>query len=403
MAEEATRSGPLAGYQVLELARLPPGQMAGMILVDLGADVLRIEEPATARPGAEVRLRGLDRDHPAYAPNRGKRSMILNLKSEGGLRIFRRLAERADVLLEAYRPGVMDRLGLGYETLAAANPRLVYCSLSGYGQTGPFRELPGHDLNYISLGGMAALTAQPGGRPVVPGALMADFAGGSLHTAFAILAALMARERSGRGQYVDVAMTDGVMLLIALQIARYQVSGALPAPGEDAINGGAPYYNFYEAADGRFLSVGALEPQFWTNLCRALGQEDLIALQYAAGPARERVFERLREVFLQRSRDAWIEYLQDKNTCVAPVLALDELAQHPQLLARQMLLGVPGALSEGGVPLQQIGVSLKLSETAARPGGPPPRPGQHTQAVLEELGTTAEEIRALRLSGAVQP
>ena len=384
------------------MARLPPGQMAGMILADLGADVLRIEEPAAARPEIEVRLRGLDRAHPAYALNRGKRSVTLDLKREGGLRVCYRLAERADVFLEAYRPGVMDRLGLSYETLAATNPRLVYASLSGYGQTGPFRDLPGHDLNYIALAGMASLTAHPDGRPVVPGSLMADFAGGSLHTALAILAALLARERSGRGQHLDLAMTDGVMLLIAPQIARYQISGVLSEPGTDALNGGAPYYNVYETADGKYLSVGALEPQFWANLCRALGQEDLIPLQYASGLERDQVFARLREIFRQRNRDAWMDFLRDKNTCVAPVLGLDELARHPQIAARQMLLPVAAGPPEGtGDTALQIGASLKLSETAPAPGGPPPKSGRDTEAVLRELGLTEEEIHELRRSGAI--
>lgn len=396
---DGSRLGPLAGVTVLEMARLAPGQMVGMLLADLGAEVLRIDEPSTSA-GAAVRAAGVDRSHPAFAPNRGKRSIVLDLKTVAGLEVARALAGRSDVLLETFRPGVAERLGLGYTILASVNPRLVYCSLSGYGQTGPSRDMPGHDLNYISLAGIAALTGTESGEPpVIPGVQMADYAGGTLHAALGITVALLARERTGRGQYLDLAMMDGVMLLITRQIALDQIQGTRFTRNQDDLNGRAPHYSVYRTADDRFISVAAGESYFWASLCRALDLEDLIPLQHARGTERDQVFAALRQVFRTRTRDEWMAYLADKNTCVSPVLDLGEISTHPQVRAREMLVDVVG---QDGSVFQQIGVSLKLSDTPARTGGPPPRIGQHTDAVLAELGYDAQSITALRAGGAVQ-
>jgi crotonobetainyl-CoA:carnitine CoA-transferase CaiB-like acyl-CoA transferase len=396
MNAAGSTAGPLAGYTVIELARLAPGQVAGMLLADLGASVLRIEEPQSSTRGPSPAVYGDIRSHPAYAPNRGKRSIVIDLKNPAGFKIFEQLVEQTDVLLECFRPGVMDRLGAGYPALSRVNPCLVYCSLSGYGQAGPLRELPGHDINYISLAGLASFIGAPGRRgPVVPGLLIADFAGGSLQVALGIVSALLARERSGSGQYLDLAMVDGSMSLIAAQMAMAEISGTIDTPGDGRVSGGAPYYNFYETADGRWLSVGALEPYFWINLCKALGLEHLADRQNADGNEREQIFEALRQKFRERTRDEWVEYLGDKNTCVAPVLGLDELARHPQIQAREMVVDSANGSN-------QIGASLKLSATRAAPGAPPPARGQHTDEVLSELGLSPPEIADLRASGAVE-
>lgn len=384
--------GPLRGLRVIDLARFAPGHLATMILADMGADVIRIEEPRASGAGVPG---GLDRSHPAYAPNRGKRSMVLDLKVPEGREVFLRLLETSDALVEGFRPGVVDRLGIGPEIALERNPRLVYCSLSGYGQTGPYRDLPGHDLNYAAVSGLLSLIGVAGRTlPVVPDLQIADYAGGSLQTALAIVAALLSRERGGTGQFIDASITDGATVLLTTQMARLSAEGLMPQPGSDRLSGGQPGYDVYETADGGAIAVGAIEPVFWANLVRALGHEDLVDQQFATGPARDAVRERLRSTFLSRDRDAWIEYLADKNTCVSPVLRLDELAEHPHHRARETMVPLPG----GG---WQVGPSSRFSATPSVAGGPPPQRGADSAAILTELGYSSDDVERLMLEGPV--
>jgi crotonobetainyl-CoA:carnitine CoA-transferase CaiB-like acyl-CoA transferase len=385
----------LQGIRVIDLSRLAPGPFCTMLLADYGADVIVVEAPPGAARIAEEEPSPQAR---AFNPlGRNKRSICLNLKDERARQVFYRLVEGADVVVEGFRPGVVKRLGVDYETLQALNPRLIYCSLSGYGQYGPYADIVGHDINYISVGGALGLTGWPGQPPAIPMNIIADFAGGGLYAAFAICLALLARERTGRGQYIDVAMSDGVTTLLSWIAARYWAQGYVPLPGQDTLNGAAPFYNVYQCADGRYLSIGCLEPYFWEALCRALGLEEFIPHQWN----RERypeMMETLRRRFREKPRDQWFQELRQYDICVAPVYTLDEVFRDPHVLARGMVVEVDDP--EVG-KVRQVGIGAKLSDTPGSVRHTQPRRGQHTEEVLRELGLSPEEIAALRREGAI--
>lgn len=393
---------PVAGIRVLDLSRQLPGPFCTWLLADLGADVIRIEDPA-----AIARARGLgsrpapseaDYDPQRQVLNRNKRSLVLNLKVPAGREVFYRLAERADVLVEGFRPGVTRRLGIDYATLAAKNPRLVYCSLSGWGQTGPYREVAGHDIDYLAVAGVLDLTGPAEGPPAIPGVQVADIGGGALLAAFGIMVALFHRERTGQGQYIDVSMLDGVVAWLGHIIGRF-LGGEVWGRGRGLLNGGVPCYNVYPTADGKYLAVGALEPWFWANLCRRLGREDLIPKQFATGPEGEAVRAELAAIFKTRTRDEWAVELMGADTCVAPVKELAETLADSQVQARQMLLELEDP-RYGRV--RQVGFPIKFSATPAQVrhlGGPL---GADTEAILGELGYSAAEIEGLRQAGAIQ-
>lgn len=385
---------PLEGVRVLDLSRLAPGPFCTMLLADLGADVLVIEPPADSRAGQAPAGRMAD---PYNALGRNKRSIILNLREEEARAVCYKLAESADVVVEGFRPGVVDRLGVDYETLHKKNERIVYCSLSGYGQTGPYAGLVGHDINYISVGGALGMIGWPDTPPAIPMNVIADFAGGGLHAAYAILAALLARERTGRGQYVDIAMSDGVLYLLAMSISSYYSTGSAPQPGATILNGGAPLYNVYECADGGWISVGSLEPHFYANLCRVMGREDFIGAQFDSS-RRAEVFEHFRKEFKTKTRDEWFEIMKQTDICAAPVYRLDEALADPHNLARDMVVEVDHP--EAG-KVKQVGIGPKFSETPGAVRSPAPAPGTHTDEVLASIGYDAERIAALRERGVV--
>ena len=391
----------LDGIKVVDLSRMAPGPFCTMVLGDLGADVIRVEEPGGGRMARE-RSAGADEDvakrNAAFnALNRNKRSIALNLKDEAARKVLRELVGDADVFVEGFRPGVVSRLGCDYETLSGINPRLVYCSLSGYGQNGPYSGLVGHDINYISVGGALGIIGQPGGPPVIPYNIIADFAGGGLHAATAILAAIIARGHTGRGQYVDVAMSDGVAYMLASMMSAYFSDGVVPSPGAMTLNGAAPYYNVYECRDGRYLSVGCIEPWFWAALCHALGRDDLISIQFDESRA-EYIKGELRDIFITRDRDDWWETLSGiDNIAVAKVSTLQEVASDPQNLHREMVVEAGEVI---GQPVRQVGIGPKLSDTPGSVRFTGATTGQHTDEVLAELGYSAEEVAGLRESGA---
>lgn len=392
----------LEGITILDLSRYGPGHYATMLLADLGADVIKVEQPGERLRAAFAQSRHGTQDEEriaAYnAQNRNKRSLYLNLKVGGAREVFYQLCRRADVLFEGNRPGVAKRLGIDYQTISRVNPRMVYCSLSGYGQEGPYKLVSGHDLDYIAVAGALGITGEPGRRPTFPANLLADYAGGGMHAALGILAALMARGRTGRGQYVDIAMTDGVLSLMNAELSRYFSTGQVPQRGETTLTGSSPVYNVYETKDGKYIAIASLEPWFWENLCRALGHEEFIPYEFARGEKREEVFSAFRKVFATRTRDEWFEYLKDKDVCVAPVYTLDEVCSDPQVLHREMVVEVEHP-KFGKV--KQLGISVKLSET---PGGVrrfAPFPGQHTREILLSLGYTEEAIEKLRKEGAI--
>ena len=396
----------LEGIKILDLTHLAPGALCTMILGDLGADVIKIEAP----PGVGGRGAGIGispmgeegRRQAAFdALNRNKRSIGLNLRSDKGREIFYQLAQTADVIVEGFRPGVVKRLVVDYEAIRAINSRVIYCSLSGYGQDGPYSNLSGHDVNYISIAGALNLIGTPDRPPVVPLNLLADFAGASLHGVIGILAALVARSKTGTGQYVDISYTDGAMSVLTWFISNYFSSGILLKRGETWLHGAYPYYGVYEAKDGKYVSIGCVEPWFWENLCRALGKEEYISycispehfLHKPEGEKWEEIFSYLKQVFLTRTRDEWFDFFADKDVPVGKVYTFDEVFNDPQVLHRQMVLEIDHP-TLGKV--KHPGIAIKLSETPGKVRSLAPIFGEHTSEILRELGYTKSQIEELR-------
>jgi crotonobetainyl-CoA:carnitine CoA-transferase CaiB-like acyl-CoA transferase len=375
----STPSGaPLSGVRVLDLTRLLPGPMATLHLADLGADVIKIEDTG-AGDYASPAVRAL--------VNRNKRGIRLDLKQADGVATLLQLCRGADVLIEGFRPGVMQRLGLGWEVLAAANPRLVMCSLSGWGQTGPLRDLPGHDLNYASLAGV---TDQMGGLSNLP---IADLLGGTMTAVMGLLAALYDAARTGRGRHVDVAIADGVLAHAVLPLAMLNQTGSVPRMGEGALTGALACYGLYATADGRQLAVGALERKFWDELCARIERPELAALHRSGKPATEaQLRAELTALFGSQPLAHWAALFADAPACVTPVLRLDETLAHPHFRARGM--APAGALPQLGCPVRMTGFEPGTARAA-------PAPGQHSDEVLAEAGFDAAAIQALRASGAL--
>jgi crotonobetainyl-CoA:carnitine CoA-transferase CaiB-like acyl-CoA transferase len=396
--------GALDGIKILELARVPPAELPGMLLADMGAEVLKIESPDPERP------RGVEWDRRAAFAfvNRNKRSMTLNLKTPEGQAIFRRLAQGADVIVEGFRPGVMRRLGADYETVRALNPRIVYCSLSGFGQDGPYRNYPAHDLNYISLAGVLGLIGERDRKPVIPLNLIADYAGASLHGALGIVLALFARERTGRGQHVDIAYLDTtISLLAATPNMRFFFSdGLAPRRGEGFLGGSYPYYAIYETRDGKLLTIGCTEPWLWANFCNAIGRPDLVRFarqpdQFvrAANPEEEAARREIEALMKTRDRDEWFEFLVRQDVCVGKVYDVEEMVQDPQVQHRGMIIEAEHP-TFGKV--RQFGIAIKLSETPGQVRAPAPVPGEHTREVLAALGYAPADIERLRGAGVIE-
>src|ERR687887_1197914 len=381
--------GPLEGIKILELIRVPPGAFCTMMLADMGAEVLKIETPPTEASAAEAGDASHEARRAAFQfVNRNKRSMAINLKHPAGQKILHQLAAHADVVVEGFRPGVMARLGGDYATLSQINPRLIYCSLSGFGQDGPYRDLPAHDINYLSIGGVLNLIGEPERPPAIPLNIIADYGGASMHGVVGILLALLARHRTGRGQHVDVAYLDATLSLLAATplLANTFADGVMPQRGHGPYTGLYAFYTTYETQDGRRLSVGCSEPWLWENLCNALGRPDLVRyyrriehLTRAPTPEEASVREQLQAIFLQRTRDDWLAYLADKNVCIGPVNTAAEVFADPQVQHREMLLAHRTAAGE---MVQQAGIALKLSDTPGSVWHLGPRLGQHTDEVL---------------------
>ena len=391
----------LEGIKVLDFCRNAPGMFCTTVLADLGAEVLMIERPMDeARSAYEKLVAGIEgeddeRRHAAFnALQRNKRSIALNLKESEAQQIFHKLAETADVVVEGFRPGVMDRLGAGYEKVRSINPRTVYCSVSGYGQDGPYSQMAGHDINYISFAGALGLIGERNGRPIIPLNLIADYAGGGLCGAVGILAALMAREKTGTGQYVDIAMSEGVLYMLSGLVSDVLSRGISAERGGNRLNGGAPYYNVYRTKDDKYFSIAAIEPWFWENLCRALDREDLLPYQEAYGPKKIEVEQALSEAFMTKTREEWFETLKDANISVGKVYSLQEALDDPHAQERGMVLEIEAPdISEGRV--RQVATSIHLSETPGHVGHLGSVTGQHTANILAELGFEAGAVADL--------
>lgn len=394
----------LEGIKIVELARVPPAELPGMLLADMGAEVLKIETPGFEAERDEAWAR---RTVHSFT-NRNKRSMTLNLKAPEGQAIFRRLAATADVLVEGFRPGVMKRLGADWDTLRALNPRLVYCSLSGFGQDGPYRDYPAHDVNYLSLAGVLNLIGEPGRKPAIPLNLVADYAGASLHGALGIMLALFARERTGRGQHVDVAYLDTtVSLLAATPNLRFFFSdGVAPKRGEGFLGGSYPYYAIYETRDGKLLTIGCTEPWLWENFCRAIGRPDFARFarrpdQFvrAADAEEEAARGEIEAIIRTRDRDEWFDRLVRADVCVGKVYEVEEMVRDPQIVHRGMVIETEHPRLG---KVRQFGIAIKLSDTPGQVRHAAPLTGEHTEEVLRELGFAPDAIGGLRARGVIE-
>lgn len=390
----------LAGIRVLDLSLLLPGPFCTMLLADYGADVIKVDEPA---PRARNPL-AAEGEEPGMSPadrylNRGKRSLTLNLKTDEGREIFRTLSADADVVVEGFRPGVAARLGVDHATLSAQNPRLVYCSISGFGQTGPMAKVPGHDINYVSYAGILGTCGRPDAPPTVPPVQLGDLFGGAMMALSGILMALLARQSTGKGKWVDVSMADGAMALLSIHAADYLARAIAYERGNMPLTGMFPCYDVYRCADGGYVSIGPLEGAFWKNLLAGLGREDLLPGQYAVGRDGERVRTELGKAFAEKPRDEWVRIFSGKDVCLAPVLSLPEALDHPNARARGMVVEVDSPL--GGRD-RQLGLPIKLMGETESPPGAPPRLGEHDDEILCGIGYDAFRIAALREMGVIR-
>jgi crotonobetainyl-CoA:carnitine CoA-transferase CaiB-like acyl-CoA transferase len=382
----------LDGVRVLDLTRLLPGGFATGLLADLGAEVIKIERPGVGDYMRWGEPRIGEESAASWVIDRGKRSIGLNLKEPRGVEVLRRLVPTADVLIESFRPGVADRLGVGYEPLRELQPRLVYCSLSGYGQDGPLEAEAGHDLNYVGRAGQLSISGWRDGLPAIPGVQVGDL-GGSLLSVAGILAALLNAERTGQGDHIDVSLTDAAFALLSVHLGDYFATGVVPERERMPLNGLYPCYNLYACADGKCLAVGALEEQFFAELCEAVGRPDLAGthLDPAAVPIWRSLFE-------SRPRDAWLALLEGRDVCVGPVNDVAEACAEPLFAHREMIVQVN---HPAGGSVRQVGVPIKARTHPGRVGDPAPPLGEGTKHYLSEVGYSGAEIEELLAAGVV--
>ena len=369
---------------------LLPGPYSSLLLADLGMEVLKVEDPEL---GDYMRKMGPIRKQDSayfFAVNRNKKSMILNLKVKEGKEIFYKLTNSYDIVLESFRPGVMDRLGIGYQELKKRNPRVILCSLSGYGQDGPYRERSGHDINYIGLGGILELIGIKDEAPVIPGVQIADLAAGGMMSAIAILAAVVHRQKSGEGQYLDISMLDGVISWLSVHAGKYFMDEELPERGEMLLAGRYACYHVYQTKDGRYMALGALEPKFWESFCEAIGRRDLVLKQFIEGEERLRLIEEIQKIFKTKTQKEWVDFLRNADACCEPILNLEEVFHHPHVLHRQMVKELEHP-AEGKI--RQVGNPIKSSQFSFEITTPPPRWGEHTIEVLKQIGYSEKEIQ----------
>ena len=379
-------NGALDGITVVDLSRLLPGPYCSMILADHGARVIAVEDKRFLADGLFFNL-----------INRNKEHMSLNLKTGKGREIFYRLIAKADVLLEGFRPGVVDRLGVDYESVRQANPKIIYCSITGYGQNGPFRDRVGHDVNYLSYAGVLDLIGEKDHPPSIPGVQIADIAGGGMNAAIGILLALFARQNTGKGQYIDISMTDGMVGFLPAALFFRQLTGQEPKRADGILSHRYACYNTYETADGRYLSIGAVENRFWKQLCDTLGIPEYAPLQYD-DQRREEILQSMRQTFKQKSLDEWDAILADLDICWGRIQSTKEVLEDPLFLQRETVVEIE---DKDGKKSKTIGVTVKLSDTPGTIRTPPVDFGESTASILQEMGYTEEDIKEFEEKGVV--
>lgn len=389
---------PFSGIRVLDLSRLLPGPLCSMLLADFGAEVIKIEDP---KGGDYIRswppFVGKSSGFHAVL-NRNKRSLTLNLKDPRGRDIFLRLSRSADVVLESFRPGVMDRLGVGYDVLRSENPRLIYCAITGYGQEGERAHRAGHDINYLAVSGVLSYCGKDG-EPILPGVQIGDIGGGALLAAFAIATALYRRERTGRGDFIDISMTDGLLLFHALRWGKFIADGKVPRPGDDMLNHGLACYNVYRTKDGRYMSLGALEPQFWKAFCEAVGHPEWDTPSYfEPGEHQKPLMEAISKIFEQRTQEEWIDFFKNVDCCCEPVRNLDEVITDGELEARRAVVSM---IDNYARAYRQLGVVFRCREMEGRIRSSAPELGEHSREILADLGINSEEMARLRTEGVI--
>jgi crotonobetainyl-CoA:carnitine CoA-transferase CaiB-like acyl-CoA transferase len=389
---------PLDGIRILDFTMLLPGPWCTLFLADFGAEVIKIEEP---KKGDYVRwfppfIKGISARH--LLINRNKKSMILNLKTDQGKKIAHQLVETADALVEGFRPGVMGRLGLGYKELSKINPKIIYCSISGYGQDGPYKNVVGHDINYLGYSGILSITGEADGPPVLPGVQISDISSGGMMAAIAVLIALIARSKTGKGQYIDISMLDGNVAQLYATAGDYFATALSPERGETTesrVLGGYACYSIYKTQDSKYITVGPLEEKFWATLCGKLGREDLIEIQFVPEKQVE-IKSALQEIFLKKTRDEWVEEFRNLDVCVGPVNTMEEAFEDPQIASREMVTEMEHP-HIGKVP--QLGIPINFSEFQGKIRRPAPSFGEHTAEILKELGYNGKTIKALMEGG----
>ena len=378
------KSGALSGITVLDLSRLLPGPFCSMILADHGARVISVEDK-----------RFMADDFFITTVNRNKEHMSLNLKTTEGKEIFFRLVKKTDIFLEGFRPGVVHRLGIDYDTVRNINAKIIYCSITGYGQTGPYRNRAGHDVNYLGYSGVLDLMGEPDRPPSIPGVQIADIAGGGMNAAIGVLLALLARERTGKGQYIDISMTDGMLGLLPLTLFFQQRTGEVPRRGESILSHRYAFYNTYETSDGRHISIGAVENRFWKKLCEHMGVPEYTTLQYDEN-RREEILDFMRTSFKSKTLAEWETELADLDVCWGKIQNLDEVLNDPLFRVRGMVVDI---LQKNGKKAATIGVPVKLSETPGIVRTPPVGFGENTVSILQELGFTEGQIKVFKDKG----
>lgn len=380
-------NGALDGLLVLDLSRLLPGPYCSMILADHGARVIVIEDRRFENEVNPI----------LNSVNRNKEHLALNLKKEKGKEIFFSLAEKADVILEGFRPGVVDRLGVGYKDISAINPKVVYCSITGYGQSGPLRDRVGHDVNYLGQSGVLSLIGPKEGTPCIPGVQFADMIGG-LNAAVGIMLALLARDKSGEGQYIDISMTDGMMAMLPLAAGLLWSTGFKPARGESLLSHRYACYNVYRTADNKYITLGALEPRFWEKVCHHFNLPEYIPLQFDEQKRTDiiRIFE---DIFMKKTREQWMEAFKEEDACLGEVLELDEALESDYAKEREMVLEINE--NDDNHSVHVMGIPIKLSKTPGTVRSPSPGFGENTQSILKELGFSVNQVRELEREGVI--